>query len=119
MAESLLFENHGAASLALATDALTRLEKLGGQPIVIALLHRMRGLALVQTGARDEGVAEIEAGLSVAREGDVDYEVALAMRELARLGVGEIADVTREYRAIFERLGVERAPEVPLPAPVR
>jgi tetratricopeptide (TPR) repeat protein len=123
-AESLLFSGEAGAALGLATDALRRSEKMGGMATLSALLHRIRGYAVLQQGELEEARAAFEESLRVAREGSADYEVGLTLEALERLesvvgdelARGSHAD---ERRDVFERLSVVGTPEVPLHAAPR
>ena len=89
-----------AEALAAADEALAGVEN----PALEAMLHRLRGYALLQ--ADEDGGAAFEESLRVAREAKADYEAALTLAALGRDG---------EANAILERLGVVFLPHVPVP----
>ena len=118
------FEELDAASFALETRArLAELDVLRGDrpesalgraqlslgkglaPAVEAMLQRVRGYALRQSGDEERARAAFEESLLVARTADAEYEVALT---LATLGG------TEEASEILDRLGVVAVPDVPI-----
>jgi hypothetical protein len=72
---------------------------------------------LAQAGNVGAALTEIERSIAVARDANIQYEVALSLESLARLtDVEARADAARqESQAIFERLGVVATPNVPVP----
>jgi class 3 adenylate cyclase/tetratricopeptide (TPR) repeat protein len=79
-------------------------------PPLQAVLHRVRGYALLQESDEAEAVEEFRRGLLAARSGDALYEIALTLHALGRLGDGNAA---AEATALLGRLDVVRVAEVP------
>jgi class 3 adenylate cyclase/tetratricopeptide (TPR) repeat protein len=118
IAECLVLQGESEAALALADSALRRAQALEAG-LVIAMLLRVRGGALVQAGRLDEAREALDESLSEARARGADYEAALALDSLGVLGrlTGDETSACDEERsAIFDRLGVVAVPELPLPA---
>ncbi|MDQ1466732.1 MAG: hypothetical protein QOH10_1147 [Actinomycetota bacterium] len=104
------------ATLAHADDIRARAAANGGVSVTTPALERVRGYALAQLNDWAAARAAFEASLEAARARDADYEVALTLDALARLGAlqGEdVAALETESRTMFERLGVRRVVEVP------
>lgn len=97
--------------------AFTRIRKIGGVPALLCLVHRLHGYALAQAGDAGAALTEIECSIVVARDANIQYEMALSLEALARLTHDEArADAARqESQAIFDRLGVVATPNVPVP----
>jgi class 3 adenylate cyclase/tetratricopeptide (TPR) repeat protein len=127
LAESLVLQGDGEAALALTKDALGRAGVLEGVAVVTAMLHRIRGWALMQLDDPEQARAALEESLRVARLPEAnfglrspDYEVVAALTALAQLrrSAREPADVLeREAKMLIERLGIVAVPEPP-PMPV-
>jgi class 3 adenylate cyclase/tetratricopeptide (TPR) repeat protein len=118
IAECLVLEGESGAALELADSALERARALEAG-LVIAMLLRVRGSALLQLGRIEEAHGALDESLSEARARGADYEAALALdslRVLGRLTGDETAVCDEERSAIFERLGVVAVPALPLPA---
>ena len=118
MAELLVLEGSAEDALDRAGRTLARSPASDGIFPLGPTLHRMRGLALLQLGRREEARAALDESLESARNAGADYEVALALDARAVLGrlAGESAETAeRERDAIFARLGVVATPEFPLP----
>ena len=80
-------------------------------PPLQAVLHRVRGYALLQESREADAVEELQRSLSAARSGDALYEIALTLHALGRLGdTGAAA----EAAALLTRLDVAQVAEVPL-----
>jgi hypothetical protein len=99
---------------------LRRAEALGGIAEVRAMLHRVRGCALMTT---DAGAAKeaLEASLQLARSSHASFEIALTLLARARLGqvTGDpLGTDVDEALGLLDELGVEGVPEVPVPAAV-
>lgn len=80
----------------------------------VPLIHRVLGTAQAQLDRLDEAAEAFQAGLEVARERGLVYEVALLQRARSRLfaSVGletEAVAARTEAAAILHRLGVEHA----------
>jgi tetratricopeptide (TPR) repeat protein len=123
--ECLLAEGAPARALELAAEALRDAETIAGVSVIVAQLHRLRGYASMQLGELEAAREALEASLVAARqEGEnfgtksVEYEVALTLGALVRLGAMTGApspDLAAERDAIFARLGVVEVKEPPLP----
>jgi hypothetical protein len=71
---------------------------------VQALLHRIRGQALLLGGSEEDASREFDESLRIAREGAMLYETALTLRARAKHTGSE--EDTRESRRIFRELDV-------------
>jgi class 3 adenylate cyclase/tetratricopeptide (TPR) repeat protein len=117
LAELAAFSGNPAEALNQADETLRAIEETGGGSLQHALVHRIRGYALIQEGeleAADEALAQ---SLEVARSADETYELALTLEAIGRLkelrgedGSGE----AEEAHALLGGLGVVSTPEVPL-----
>ncbi len=118
-AEKLVFLGEGEAALPVVRDATARAEALGGIPVVLAMLDRLHGLALVQVGDRAAGLERLLSSRGRATAASADFELALTLHEWARVErvVGSPAAAALELAAgtILAGLGVQSVPEVPLP----
>ena len=116
IAECLAMQGRASEALDLSTDALARSETLGGP--ATPQLQRVRGCALAQIGRLPEAREALEQSVAGARGREAEYEEALALHALARIGAIERSsntpDLQARYRAIFERLGVVVAPVIPI-----
>jgi class 3 adenylate cyclase/tetratricopeptide (TPR) repeat protein len=90
----------------LASKALGGARDAGGMAAVEAMLHRLRGYALLQAGDAAAAREPFEESLRTAREAAAEYEVALTLEALGEHD---------EAQKIFERLGVVSVPRIPLP----
>ena len=125
LVESFVHEGASEAALELAASALERTAELPGVDIFAAMLHRLRGWAHLQRRELEPAAAAFGESLRLARrEGEnvglrsADYEIALTLDALARLGelVGDpTVDLERERDALLAKLGVLRLAEPPLP----
>ncbi len=115
LAECRLAAGDVAEALELADASLQRCRALGGLPAQVALLQRVRGLALWALGRTAEVGAALDASLAAARAREADYETALTLGALARWrrhqGEEDVTPLEAERIRIFERLGVVWAPE--------
>jgi tetratricopeptide (TPR) repeat protein len=91
-------------ALARAEVALRGAREAGGLAPVEALLHRVMGVARAERGDADAARASLDESLAIARKADAPYEVALTLRERARLL--DDSDAAREAAEICDRLGV-------------
>jgi class 3 adenylate cyclase/tetratricopeptide (TPR) repeat protein len=91
---------------AVAEEALAGATEVGGMAAAEAMLHRLRGYALLQAGDAAAAREPLEESLRVAKAAQADYEVALT---LAALGEGA------ESEEMLARLGAVSVPTVPLP----
>ncbi|MET0563717.1 MAG: tetratricopeptide repeat protein [Gaiellaceae bacterium] len=123
--EALVLAGAGEEALSLAAEALARAETTPGVSVVVANLHRLRAWALMQAGDLEGAGTALDESLRLARLEDenfgirsADYETALTLDALVRLRslTGESPDeLEAERDGIFERLGVVKVPEPPLP----
>jgi tetratricopeptide (TPR) repeat protein len=79
-------------------------------PPLQAVLHRVRGYALLQQSHEADAIQEFRRGLLAARSGDALYEIALTLHALGRAGDEAAA---AEAKALLERLDVAQVAEVP------
>jgi class 3 adenylate cyclase/tetratricopeptide (TPR) repeat protein len=79
-------------------------------PPLQAVLHRVRGYALLQASREADAVEEFQRSLSAARGGDALYEVALTLHALGRIGDRAAA---AEADELLGRLDVAQVAEVP------
>ena len=91
--ESLVHQGASAAALELADHALGRTKTTPGVAILAAMLQRLRGWAFMQLRDLERAGAAFDESLELARiEGEnigmrsADYEVALTLDALGRLG---------------------------------
>jgi hypothetical protein len=86
---------------------------------LLALLHRIRGYGLMQTGDYDGAEQCFDESIRVARAEGAGYELALSLDGRAKLrsrsGSRDRTDA-HEAAELFESLGVVSVPRVPLPA---
>jgi class 3 adenylate cyclase/tetratricopeptide (TPR) repeat protein len=117
IAESRLLAGDAEAALALANEGLERAERLDAVFVTAAVLHRVRGCALIQLGRLEEARQALAESLREAREKNVQYEIALALDALVVLGRQThepVAEYDSESRAISARLGIVDLPSFPL-----
>lgn len=125
LVECLVNEGESRVALELAADALERTKATPGVDILAAMLHRLRGWALMQQkdieGARvafDESLrlARVQGGNIGMRS--ADYELALTLDALDQLGelVGDpTVDLEHERDALVAKLSVLKLSRPPLP----
>jgi tetratricopeptide (TPR) repeat protein len=109
LAEVALFSGDLEGALAAADEAASITDATAA-PNVQALLHRVRGYALLKQGRIDEASAELDRSLATARAADMLYEVALTLRARARLS--DDAHDLDEAQAILDALHVAGLPEL-------
>ncbi len=112
-----------------ARGAIAEAEALGGDPVracalvdeqlapkgsYVALLRRVRGIALARLGDRDTSITELVLAAQAAREREEHYDVAAALDALASLGVADPSQL-RERDEILARLGIVALPKIPVP----
>jgi class 3 adenylate cyclase/tetratricopeptide (TPR) repeat protein len=110
----------------VAKALLAEAEALGGSPeraveiadqllesgnSQVALLRRVRGIALGRLRDREFASHELELAVHAARARGEDYEVVLALDALAAFGALE-SHRLRERQTILQRLGVVRVPVI-------
>lgn len=114
MAEALVFRGEPASAL----EVVDRLLDPGAR--MAPLLHRVRGLALVQQGERRLAEQALEASLAEARAQEADFETALTLDVLDRLPASVPGPLRRERReernTLLSRLDVVLLPDPPLRA---
>ena len=113
-AECLVLEGRHQEALEVASECRDAAAKapVGG---VEALIERSIGYALCQGRRQEPARLHFDESLRIARELNVQYEVALTLRAMAATGLPEREDLAAESDAILERLGVISLPTVPLP----
>lgn len=110
LAEAALFG--GDADLALATVGETEaITGTSAPPAVQALLHRVRGQALLLQGDDETAANEFDESLRIAREGGMLYETALTLRARAKHTGSE--EDAQEAQRIFRELHVVDVPWLP------
>ena len=80
-----------------------------------AQIERQLAYALCQARLPDEARGHFEDSLRIARELNVEFEVALTLRAMADIQHPDADALRAESDAILERLGVVAVPKVPLP----
>ena len=124
LAEKSLLAGDAADALSRAEDTLAGVEEHGAGAAAAAMLHRLRGYALMQSGDLDAAALALEESTrSEQADADPDaqvesYELALTLEAVARLselrgdddeGAGERSE------SIFRRLAVVSRPAFSLP----
>jgi tetratricopeptide (TPR) repeat protein len=116
-AELLVFQGRSDEALEVADKALDRIRGEGGA-LQEPFLLRVRGYALAQKARTAEARAAFVEGVEAGRKRESLYEVAMILDGLIRLaraqGEETDAEVERERRELYERLGVIAVPAVPL-----
>ena len=125
LAECHVLEGDAAAALAVCDESLELAETVSGVSILQSMLHRLRGWSLLQLKDLEAAANAFDESLRLARLDaenvlmrSSDYEVALTLDALARLGelVGDpTADLEAERNAIVAKLAVLKLPKPPLP----
>jgi hypothetical protein len=109
-----LFQGQPDEALALADEALTLAESMGGVNVNAPMLHRIRGESLVLLGDAEGGRAALEESLRLGRLRGADYEVGLTLRALSMaarlLGEGD-EELQRQATAILSALDVITLPD--------
>ncbi len=117
LSERALFAGDSAEALHQADEALDAIEQSGGGSLQHALVHRLRGYALMQQGDLDAAAEALEQSLEVARGADETYELALTLEASARLAELRGQDGSaeaKEAKGLLARLGVVATSEIPL-----
>jgi tetratricopeptide (TPR) repeat protein len=116
IAECLAMQGRAAEALELAAEAVARSETLGGP--ATPQLQRVRGCALAQLGRLAEAREALDESVAGARGREAEYEEALALQALARIGAiegsSDAPELEARSRAIFERLGVVASQMIPI-----
>jgi class 3 adenylate cyclase/tetratricopeptide (TPR) repeat protein len=121
IAEHFVLEGRWQEALDLADSTLDELLRVDDSAPTVPMLLRVRGHALAQLHERDAARAAFEASIEAGRARDAVYDVALTQQALAQLLRAQGSDVESysllaESAATLRRLGVQRMPEVPIPA---
>ncbi len=118
IAECLVLAAKPDEARALADATFETAVATEGTSLLMPVLGRVRGCALMQLGRTGEAREALEETLSAARELKMDYEVALTLSALSALAAADGAPADRvdqERDAIFKRLGVVATPGIPVP----
>src|SRR4029077_18418488 len=94
-----------------AADEAEAVTGTSAPPAVQALLHRVRGQALLLRGDEENAGGEFEESLRIAREGAMLYETALTLRARAKHTGSE--EDAQEAQRIFRELDVVDVPWLP------
>ena len=117
-AERLVLRGEAAEAFAVAGDAAVRAGALGGMPVVLAMLDRLRGVARAQLLDVEGAVAHLQSSRTRASEAKAEYELALTLHEWSRVGelVEDPGAAALEAAAmtILGSLGVSAVPDAPL-----
>jgi class 3 adenylate cyclase/tetratricopeptide (TPR) repeat protein len=125
LAEKSVLAGDAVVALERADEALAAVDAGDGGAVVAGMLHRLRGYALIRSGAFDEAAEALEESIRTATaEGSGEqeaesYELALgleAVGRLAHLRGGEDGGARERSEAIFSRLGVVARTAAPPPA---
>lgn len=116
--ECLVHQGSPLEVLARGDELLARALS-SGQVSIVALLHRVRGWALAQSGDLDAAAGAFETSLDRARDLDAKADIALALDGLVKLAElqGLVSELVDERDLMFKRLGIEAVPAVPLSPP--
>jgi class 3 adenylate cyclase/tetratricopeptide (TPR) repeat protein len=117
LSERALLAGDSTEALHQADETLVAIEQSGGGSLQHALVHRLRGYALMQLADLDGAADALEQSLAVARGANETYELALTLEACARLAElrGEDGSAqAKESMGLLARLGVVSTPEVPL-----
>lgn len=119
MAENQIFGGHAASALRLASSTLQSATETGSIGVLLAMLHRLCGYALLQTEEPDRAERHLQESLRLGRSVSGEYEMALTLGALALLaritGRSTSDEYAAESLAILKRLGVVSTPRIPLP----
>ena len=118
-AERLLVAGDHAAALPLLGRTRADLRRLGGAPVLLALLQRLAGCAKGQAGDRAGARQRMHECLELARPIHAAYEEGLALDALWALGGADAREARLRANAIFEQLDVTTPARVPLVAVAR
>jgi class 3 adenylate cyclase/tetratricopeptide (TPR) repeat protein len=107
IAECLALQARSQEALEVADRTLERARSSPRGQQAIPVLERVRAWAFIDLGRLEQAVTAFQESLRSARERNLEYEVALTQRGLAKLTSGEESEtLERESRLILERLGV-------------
>ena len=120
-AEAQVLGGDGAAALPRVEATIEHAESLGGMPVALAMLDRLAGLALAQSGDADGAQARLHASRGRATDVGADFELALTLHEWSRVVVtiepAQSAAMRVSAQTILTALGVRSVAEAPLPTP--
>jgi class 3 adenylate cyclase/tetratricopeptide (TPR) repeat protein len=111
IAECLSLQGRPEEALRSIEEAIAQTQ-VDGEVAAIRMprLRRLQGSALAAAGRMADARAALEECVRVGSSGGSDFDVAIALRELAHLDGGEsIRTAERQSRTILERLGVVSA----------
>jgi class 3 adenylate cyclase/tetratricopeptide (TPR) repeat protein len=111
LAEAALFGGDFEGALASADEA-EAITGTSAPPAVQALLHRIRGQALLGRGREEEADREFDESLRIARDGEMLYETALTLRARAK-HTGSEEDAAEAQRIFHELDVVDDVPWLP------
>jgi tetratricopeptide (TPR) repeat protein len=111
LAEAALFAGDDDGALASADEA-EAITGASAPPAVQALLHRIRGQALLARGSEDDADREFDESLRIARDGAMLYETALTLRARAK-HTGSAEDAAEAQRIFHELDVVDDVPWLP------
>lgn len=119
LAEKAVLAGDAAEALRRCDEALRVGAEGGGSAVLSAMLHRLRGYALMQSGdldGADDALAESRQSADAASDAE-SYELALTLEaagRLARLRGQPDGGAQERSERIFRRLGVVARPAIPL-----
>lgn len=118
IAECLVFRGDAQRALVATDLALARADAVDATAS-LPLLHRSRGLALVQSGDRDSGYAALQESLRIARARGAEHEAAWTLDALLSTfpDLDEQTRLADERDTLLRRLGIIAVTRAPL-APV-
>jgi tetratricopeptide (TPR) repeat protein len=96
----------------VAEEVAARAHRLGGHGVLLAMLDRLAGCALVQAGERTKGMALLDRSLERAVRAGAPFEIALTQDARARVDPSDAA-AAADAAARFAALGVVSTPDVP------
>lgn len=79
MAECLLLSGNSAEALTVSDGCIDLARNLGGVPPQIALIHRVRGAALANSGDVEAAIEALSQSLNAAKSRGAEYESALTL----------------------------------------
>jgi class 3 adenylate cyclase/tetratricopeptide (TPR) repeat protein len=115
LAERAVLAGEPEVALREAEETLRETEETGSGATLRALLQRLRGYALAQSGDVQAARAALRESLATARAAEETNEAALTLEAIARLCRDPNCSEARESAALLARLGVVSTPDVPLP----
>ena len=114
-AERLLRAGDWGAAANLASGARARTVALGGNPVLLAALDRVLGIALYQLGDAPAARQLLRTSLETARGASAEFEEAQSAEVLARLNAPDAVALQQRADELFARLDVaDRSIVVPV-----